>query len=104
LDKILLTWWRPIMGGFLLGLPALWWIDPQTSGGTFLVIATFVAIVVVATTLGGTARLLYHLAATGLGKIRAGRRKQNRPKETETTRGEQPPAPPPVVPGQNLQG
>ena len=33
--------------GFLLGIIAIWWLEPNTTGGAFLVVAVFIAISIV---------------------------------------------------------
>lgn len=44
LGRFLATWGIAIISGFLIALVALWWIDPQTPGGSLLLIVTVIAI------------------------------------------------------------
>jgi len=80
LTEIFLRWGVPILSGFLLGLLAIAWIDPQTSGGSILILVTFISISVVTSAFGTALRVLF--------------RGYPRPKTKS--------APPPVQPAQPL--
>lgn len=65
MTEIFIRWGVPILSGFLLGLLAILWIDPQTSGGSVLILVTFVSVSVVTATFGTALRaVIRHYAAS----------------------------------------